>query len=251
MATQAPSPLTKAWVKEQFMVAANIALDKSVVDPRGAEYTMCDYIVCEIHFTTQVGLKDKFEAKNHYFLTAADAADPFLSQMKMSLDDVLNLLKSYDIQVIEENGIESLDMSKLAKLRGDIANLAANGPMPIRTIESILMTKLGMSFNVAEEAAKKYDTSGDGKISAMELLAGLEGEAQASKVKEIFTKWDRNKDGLVDFDELHAMLVTVNSAQGKTWARPDTFDLLSPCDRNGDGKISLAEFINVVFEVKK
>jgi len=241
--------LTKAWVKEEFMVAASIG--DGVPDPRGAEYTMCDYIMCDIHFS-KGPLKPQFEAKGHYFMTAADAADPFLSQMKMSLDDVLSLLKSYDITVVcMENEFTDIDMGKLAMFRAEVEKLAVSGPMDIKTVEKLLVSKLKMQPDMARYCAKNYDTSNDGKISVMELFSGLEGEAQASKVKEIFKKWDKNKDGNIDEDELHAMMVKLMKAQGKTWENYDTYDLWRECDKSGDGKISLTEFVNVVFSLKK
>jgi Ca2+-binding EF-hand superfamily protein len=78
----------------------------------------------------------------------------------------------------------------------------------------------------AEEKFNKFDTNGDGKISAAENEAGW---------RKSFQKMDTNSDGKVTAAELGA----AQSAHGK---KGDATQRIEKMDTNGDGSISADEY---------
>jgi hypothetical protein len=76
---------------------------------------------------------------------------------------------------------------------------------------------------------RKIDTRGRGRISIDEATAYYGAR---------FAELDVNRDGLLDAQELEAMIPVMNAQSGK--------ELLFKLDRNSDGKISRAEFLVIV-----
>jgi Ca2+-binding EF-hand superfamily protein len=56
----------------------------------------------------------------------------------------------------------------------------------------------------AEETFKKWDANSDGKVTLDEMVKGTGGKED--KVKEYFTKIDKNNNGYIDLEELKAFL---------------------------------------------
>ena len=72
------------------------------------------------------------------------------------------------------------------------------------------------------------DTNGDGIITREEFLAARE---------RAFVRLDRNDDGYIDKDDLPSRLV------GRGTAQQRLTQLVTQLDRDGDGRVSKAEFV--------
>lgn len=62
------------------------------------------------------------------------------------------------------------------------------------------------------EAFKAFDKDGSGKISASEIYAvlGINDPEEKSKIEEIVSKFDINKDGEIDMEEFISMMVKID-----------------------------------------
>lgn len=97
-----------------------------------------------------------------------------------------------------------------------------------------------------EEIMNSIDTDKNGAINYNEFIAATLNEKVASDYQRIikaFEFFDINKDGMIDEFELK------NSLAGKEFEKIDMnifTDALHECDLNGDGKISLEEFMGAM-----
>jgi hypothetical protein len=82
---------------------------------------------------------------------------------------------------------------------------------------------------------KKIDTAGKGRITL---------DQATSYYSALFVQLDKNGDGLLDANELEAMLPAMDAKSGK--------ELLQRLDRNSDGRLSQSEFqiiVNWLFQL--
>ena len=82
---------------------------------------------------------------------------------------------------------------------------------------------------------KKIDTAGKGRITIEQATTYYSG---------LFAQLDKNGDGLLDANELEAMLPAMDAKSG--------MELLQRLDRNSDGRLSQSEFqiiVNWLFQL--
>lgn len=75
-------------------------------------------------------------------------------------------------------------------------------------------------------------------------LCGQE-EKQQEKVLEVFRKFDANRDGLFDVNEMKLVLQVLDPT---AWTASQVATLFEHMDANSDGKINTEEFVNWIFD---
>lgn len=73
------------------------------------------------------------------------------------------------------------------------------------------------------------------------------GSEVKQKAKDLFRKWDKNKDGILSYEEIKGFL----KEQFPTFSETQLQQLFCSIDRNQDGKIELDEFCNYIFDGTK
>jgi len=89
-----------------------------------------------------------------------------------------------------------------------------------------------------------FDTDRDGLVDLKEFIIGLSnvsGDVREDKVRFAFELFDMDGSGYIEEPELRRIVRATNLASEKQLDRKVRW-LLSQCDGDGDGKISLAEF---------
>ena len=62
------------------------------------------------------------------------------------------------------------------------------------------------------------------------------------EIRELFDRYDSNKDGFLSFKEVKTLLYTTRSLTGKHLTDDDVVEFVVRLDVNADNKISLEEF---------
>jgi len=99
-----------------------------------------------------------------------------------------------------------------------------------------------------QELLRKADKDGDGKISKDELKAAMP-QGDTAGVDDLFKTIDTNGDGFIDQSEDAAALRS--SYQGKGRGAGDPLQVFQKADKDGDGKISKADFKSALPEGTK
>ncbi len=79
-------------------------------------------------------------------------------------------------------------------------------PEVMKALLSVQGNQAGAGASKLEQLFGKFDTDGDGKISQSEFETAIGPDADKAKVDELFAKIDGNSDGAIGQDELKAAL---------------------------------------------
>ncbi|KAJ3269288.1 translation elongation factor EF1B gamma [Terramyces sp. JEL0728] len=109
---------------------------------------------------------------------------------------------------------------------------------------------LGQNPTEAElqELLAELDQDGNGTIEFEELMALIvknEGNAQQdidTEIKEIFNLLDRDNSGFISIQDLKAVAIS----SGMKLSETEIENMIIEADNDGDGQISLEEFIEIV-----
>lgn len=94
------------------------------------------------------------------------------------------------------------------------------------------------------EILKGVDIDSNGAINYNEFIAAtMDQQQHLEKIKDAFSVFDVNKDGVIDSKELQEVLESENSEVMKL--------IISECDVNGDGKINFDEFSKLMMKEDK
>merc|ERR1712080_96241 len=103
----------------------------------------------------------------------------------------------------------------------------------------------------AQTIIDKFDKDSDGKINFEEFVKIMEDmsgndqtdskDREASFYKKAFLSFDKNGDGFLSPDELKAVLSQIGEITDK-----EVNDLIAVADKDGDGKVNVNEFLNVM-----
>ncbi|CAH1245058.1 CALM1 [Branchiostoma lanceolatum] len=106
--------------------------------------------------------------------------------------------------------------------------------------------------NLIQEIMNHYDEDANGKLDFEEfekLVIDLKtfGEADPEEVLEMFNTIDQDKSGYIDEDELRQVMTEhFDTNDDKTIKA-----MVKMADKNGDGKISISEFIAIMLSLNK
>ena len=113
------------------------------------------------------------------------------------------------------------------------------------------------SFNYDfDELMRRVDKNGDGEVSIAEYLHALEKGLDRSgldashfspidanaELREAFYMYDMNNDGYITKEEFRTTMKTL----GENLTEEEVDAMMSQADTNGDGKISMEEFIHLL-----
>ena len=99
---------------------------------------------------------------------------------------------------------------------------------------------------------EKNDLDKDGFLDWTEYMS-LVMDARSTYTEELFTKFDLNGDGEIDQEEMDAVVASIKESGNELKANEmrDNFDImLKNFDANGDGKISISEYVNSLKNIK-
>lgn len=104
-----------------------------------------------------------------------------------------------------------------------------------------------------QEALKRMDSDGDGRVSKSEFmkeyLSGVSSSSDVdatSFVEDIFAKADVNNDGELDIDEISGLGNAFMGSLEKAAYQATIFNMIyKSMDANGDGSIGMAEMIDM------
>ncbi|KAM3915274.1 parvalbumin alpha isoform 1-T2 [Leptodactylus fuscus] len=77
-------------------------------------------------------------------------------------------------------------------------------------------------------------------------LLGLKSKSP-DVMKQVFQKLDQDNSGFIEEEEL-CLILKGFAAEGRTLTAKETKDLLNAGDKDGDGKIGVEEFVNLVVQ---
>lgn len=107
---------------------------------------------------------------------------------------------------------------------------------------------LGHSGSTEEVEAmmSAADLDGDGFISLEEFMSVNTTETDSNKcledLRNAFTLYDRDKNGLISAEELHHVL----RSMGDQASLADCKSMIKGIDRNGDGAVNFEEFVQMM-----
>ena len=70
---------------------------------------------------------------------------------------------------------------------------------------------------------------------------------EVANIKETFLKFDKNNNGSIDVEELHAVMESL----GKTLSEKELKDVLDASDANENGKLEFNEFLAMYEKIQK
>ena len=96
------------------------------------------------------------------------------------------------------------------------------------------------------EMLKNVDLNGDGEIDFEEFYAAMKKDSitVTEELEEAFKVFDKDNDGFISPEELRS---TVES-MGETVSKEEIDAMIEKADLNGDGKISICEFVKIYSE---
>merc|ERR1719431_2112113 len=103
-----------------------------------------------------------------------------------------------------------------------------------------------------DSLVEKNDLDKDGFLDWTEYMT-LVMDARSTYTEELFTKFDLNGDGEIDKEEMEAVVASIKESGNELKANEmrENFDvMLKNFDANGDGKISISEYVNSLKNIK-
>ena len=91
------------------------------------------------------------------------------------------------------------------------------------------------------EMLKEVDLNGDGEIDFEEFYAAVKKESTPEGIEEAFKTFDKNKDGFITAEELRRTM----ESMGERVSKEEIDEIIEKADLNGDGKISIEEFLKL------
>lgn len=72
-------------------------------------------------------------------------------------------------------------------------------------------------------------------------------DIEVAEIKETFLKFDKNKNGSIELEELNNVMVSL----GKTLSQEELKDLLDASDKNENGQLEFNEFLAMYEKIQK
>ena len=93
------------------------------------------------------------------------------------------------------------------------------------------------------EMLKNVDLNGDGEIDFEEFYAAMKKDSitVTEELEEAFKVFDKDNDGFISPEELRSTM----ESMGETVSKEEIDAMIEKADLNGDGKISICEFVKI------
>ena len=90
---------------------------------------------------------------------------------------------------------------------------------------------------------KNVDLNGDGEIDFEEFYAAMKKDSitVTEELEEAFKVFDKDNDGFISPEELRSTM----ESMGETVSKEEIDAMIEKADLNGDGKISICEFVKI------
>ncbi|XP_062154073.1 probable calcium-binding protein CML25 [Alnus glutinosa] len=168
--------------------------------------------------------KKKYDTSTSSSLTSTTIATnpmPSRSRSQHSKDQIVaeleQVFKRFDI-----NGDGKISSSELGSILGSLGHPATEEEL--------------------DKIIKEVDTDGDDHINLQEFVElntkGVDSDEALENLKDAFSTYDIDGNGLISADELHKVLKSLND----DYSLSECQKMINRVDRNGDGMISFEEF---------
>ncbi|GAA0152841.1 calmodulin-related [Lithospermum erythrorhizon] len=189
--------------------------------------------------------------KSFFSLRKNKKNNPPITTPTSSLPTLASPISSHTYLVNQPKNIEE-ELEKVFK------KFDVNGDGKICSSElGSIMTSLGNPSSDEEIAKmiKEFDLDGDGHLDLQEFIElntkDINSEDMLGSLREAFSVFDIDKNGLISVDELHKVLRSI----GEDCTLDDCKNMINGYDANGDGFICFEEFkvmmMNGVGSLKK
>ena len=243
--------------REEFLVLFKIVLERMAMKERAREKFV------------------EFDADKSGFLEAKEIDQVIAWTLEaFPADDNIDVYRARLLNQIDRNGDGKLDLKEFLVLFDDMlvrTELMGRAKIKFNELDEdksgmlekseldkvtewVLQTYTEKSLteraNFKSTLLKRIDANGDGKLSLQEFTVIFDEIIQRmdliTRAKAEFDRLDTDKSGFLEKNELTAMLKVWSQtvlSEIKIDATVNIEDLLSKLDANGDGKISLMEFV--------
>lgn len=193
------------------------------------------------------------EALDHKWFQNASSEQSISAQVRASLVSLTKVskFKLSIVEVFKEHGF-SKDKREQLRKTFDAMDKDKNGVLSLSEFKTSMVESGSMSAEAAERVFMVADINGDMKLSFEELLLTV-ADHQLRNVNErmckMFLEMDENRDNYLSPDEIKNYFVkhlNDDPIIKELGLLNDIDSIVKEADVNGDGKISLEEFLEVI-----
>ncbi|CAF0786772.1 unnamed protein product [Brachionus calyciflorus] len=129
----------------------------------------------------------------------------------------------------------------------DIFDRDHSGSISARELKAVFKNlEISASDQDIKNAMKQMDINNDGEISFSEFSRVMEAQFYRKytheEIRAAFDHFDKDKSGYISADELRMTL----SKMGKTFRKDEVDKMIKSIDKDGDGRISINEFMDLL-----